>query len=185
MATVTRVSELALAGCFEIRPPIFSDSRGVFSKPFTFEVFREYGLETHFTEFFYSVSNSNVLRGMHFQAPPASHAKLVYCVSGKILDVALDLRKHEVTFGQHTVLTLDAMTRNALYVPSGIAHGFYVLDGPAIVIYHVTSSHAPALDTGIHWDSFDMKWPTSEPLLSYRDSTLPRFADFESPFTGN
>jgi dTDP-4-dehydrorhamnose 3,5-epimerase len=178
----TTVRELDLPKCYEIRPRSFTDDRGVFSKPFDRNLFKKFGFDPQFAETFYTVSDANVLRGMHLQLPPAEHSKLVYCVAGRILDVALDLRFGRPTYGQHTSLELSADDRNVVYLPSGVAHGFYVLEAPSIVIYQVTSVHSPQLDAGIRWDSFGMKWPSQTPLISVRDNALPDLGTFKSPF---
>lgn len=175
-------AELELPGCYEIQLPRFSDARGSFTKTVSTSRFAEHGLRTDFLESFYTVSEANVLRGMHFQLPPADHAKLVYCLAGSILDVGLDLRVDSPTFGRYSASEISAARNNAVYLPSGIAHGFYVLEAPAVTLYHVTTEHDPKLDTGIAWDSFAMDWPTKNPVLSGRDAAWPKFADFKSPF---
>jgi dTDP-4-dehydrorhamnose 3,5-epimerase len=119
---------------------------------------------------------------MHFQRPPADHAKLVYCLEGRILDVALDLRRTSPTFADHTMFELSANSCNALYLPRGVAHGFYVMEAPALVMYHVSSEYDPSADSGIRWDSFGCDWPDKEPVLSGRDSEFASLKDFESPF---
>jgi dTDP-4-dehydrorhamnose 3,5-epimerase len=175
-------TECRLPGCFLVEFPNFRDHRGLFVKPFQSSAFDERGLECNFTESFYTESGENVLRGMHFQVPPADHAKLVYCMSGSIWDVALDLRIGSPTFGEHEAYDLSGEYNNAAYLPRGIAHGFFVRSAPAVVVYHVTSEHTPAHDKGIRWDSFGAKWPQSAPVISLRDESLIPFAQFESPF---
>ncbi len=91
---------------------------------------------------------------MHFQEPPADHAKLVYCISGAICDIALDLRVSSPTYGQNEIHELTADANNAVYLPRGIAHGFLVRNGPASILYHVTTEHDPVHDAGILWNSF-------------------------------
>jgi dTDP-4-dehydrorhamnose 3,5-epimerase len=151
-------------------------------KPLQRSALQERGLECEFTESFYTVSGENVLRGMHFQAPPADHAKLVYCIVGAICDVALDLRIGSPTFGEHEVYPLSADRRTAVYLPRGIAHGFRVQTAPSVVVYQVTSEHSSAHDKGIRWDSFGAAWPAGTPLVSQRDERLTPFAQFKSPF---
>jgi dTDP-4-dehydrorhamnose 3,5-epimerase len=151
-------------------------------KPLQRSAFLERGLECDFTESFYTESGAGVLRGMHFQVPPADHAKLVYCIAGAICDVAVDLRLGSPTFGQHETYRLSARANNAIYLPRGIAHGFFVEAAPSIVVYQVTSEHSPAHDRGVHWDSFGAAWPGGTPIVSRRDDALPRLADYETPF---
>jgi dTDP-4-dehydrorhamnose 3,5-epimerase len=164
--------------CFADRP----DERGSFVKSFQSSVFTDLGIENHFVETFYTRSHANVIRGMHFQLPPGDGAKLVYCLQGEILDIALDLRVDSATFGQYCTFRLSGEDATAAYIPAGMAHGFCVLNGPALMMYHVTSEYHPSLDTGIRWDSFGFEWPCSSPVISNRDADLPLLADFESPF---
>ena len=100
--------ETPLEGCYEILSKVRGDNRGAFIKTFNIDSFKELGLETKFKEAYYSTSIKNVLRGMHFQTPPADHVKLVYCAVGKVLDVVVDLRKNSATFGKHQKFYLDA-----------------------------------------------------------------------------
>ena len=174
--------ECRLPGCFLIDFPAFRDHRGLFVKSFQQSAFRQHGLECDFIESFYTESGENVLRGMHFQVPPADHAKLVYCISGAICDMAVDLRVGSPTFGEHEAYELSAEYNNAAYLPRGMAHGFFVRSAPAVVVYQVTSEHSPAHDTGIRWNSFGATWPQSAPVVSVRDEALPPFVQFDSPF---
>jgi len=176
------LSECEIPGCYEIQLPVCSDARGSFVKTIASSQFAERELETGFVETFYTVSGENVLRGMHLQLPPADHAKFVYCVAGGVMDICLDVRRGSPAFGRHIVIELAAERNNAIYLPRGVAHGFYVRQAPALMVYHVTSEHEPRLDTGIAWNSFGAKWPTGSPLLSPRDAGLTRFQDFASPF---
>ena len=166
-------TESKLPGCFIVQFPAFDDQRGHFVKTIQRSVFEEHGLEADFCETFYSMSYANVLRGMHFQLPPSDHAKLVYCTAGAIYDVTLDLREGSPTFGQHEVYELSSRANNAVYLPRGIAHGFFVREGPAVMVYHVTTEHDPARDAGIHWDSFEAAWPVDAPIVSDRTPASP------------
>jgi dTDP-4-dehydrorhamnose 3,5-epimerase len=174
--------QIEIPGCFEISFPAHPDKRGVFVKTFQSSFFRARGFEADFSEMFYTVSSENVLRGMHVQLPPAAHAKFVYCATGKILDVTLDLRRGSPTYGKHVTIELSPEARNGVFLPRGIAHGFCVTKAPALVIYHVTSEHSPNHDTGIAWNSFGANWPTNSPVISARDEALPSLAQFKSPF---
>ena len=171
-----------LPGCYRLELPCFRDHRGLFVKSLQRSALERHGLECDFAESFYTHSTENVLRGMHFQAPPADHAKLVYCISGAICDIALDLRIGSPTFGEHETYRLNAEETGAVYLPRGIAHGFWVQSAPSVVVYQVTSEHSPAHDKGIRWNSFGAAWPQSAPIVSLRDRGLPEFAQFESPF---
>lgn len=175
-------SATRLAGCYVVQFPAFHDSRGFFVKAIQKSAFEAQGLEADFAEVFYTTSYKDVLRGMHFQVPPSDHAKLLYCTSGSIYDVALDLRVGSPTHGQHEVYELSERFNNAVYLPRGIAHGFYVREAPSVVVYHVSTEHNPAHDEGILWSSFGAPWPMTDPILSDRDAAFPSFADYRSPF---
>jgi dTDP-4-dehydrorhamnose 3,5-epimerase len=177
-----RLLPTSLPGCHEIRFSPHLDPRGSFVKTFHRSTFQTLGLESDFQEIFYTVSQAHVLRGMHFQVPPADHAKLIYCISGCVMDVALDIRRGSPTFGRHWTTDLSPEKENGVYLPRGIAHGFYVREAPAVMVYHHTTEHVAALDSGIHWDSFGASWPCSAPMISTRDAVLPRFTEFDSPF---
>lgn len=174
--------ETQLPGCLEIVPTKFQDQRGSFVKTFHAELFAKHGLATDFREQYYSVSARGSLRGMHFQIPPHDHDKLVYCIDGEVLDVVLDLRKGSPSFGAATSLNLSSEKANMVYVPRGLAHGFYVLSAHATMVYNVTSCHSPDHDSGIHWRSVPVSWPSDAPVVSDRDSLHPTLEDFASPF---
>jgi dTDP-4-dehydrorhamnose 3,5-epimerase len=178
-----KLTPLAISGCYEVGFPKYVDQRGHFVKTFQYSAFAGLSLETDFAETFYTVSGANVIRGMHFQIPPADHAKMVYCVSGAVMDVALDLRGGSPSYGRHAVVELDAERCNGVYLCRGIAHGFAVRQAPAVLLYYVTAEHEPELDCGIRWDSCGVRWPVASPLISARDERLPRLQDYETPFT--
>jgi dTDP-4-dehydrorhamnose 3,5-epimerase len=178
-----RKTPSSISHCFELHYGAMTDHRGNFVKTFHESTFRDLGLETKFIETFYSVSGARVLRGMHIQCPPSSGVKLVYCLSGRIMDVALDLRCDSPTFGRHDVFELSADRASAVYLAKGVGHGFYVLEAPALVVYHSSSEYNPKADSGIRWDSFGFRWPDTAPVLSARDSELPSFDEFRSPFS--
>jgi len=171
-----------LAGVQVIRPRVFTDARGSFVKTFHAPAFREAGRPFEPQEEFFSTSAKNVLRGMHFQLPPAAHAKLVYCVAGRVLDVVLDLRKSSPTFGRSYTRELNDKNRELLFIPIGFAHGFLALADGATMVYQTSTVHAPAQDAGILWNSFGFDWPVKDPVLSERDRRFPALRDFESPF---
>jgi dTDP-4-dehydrorhamnose 3,5-epimerase len=173
----------AFPGCFQLVPDIRRDERGSFVKVFHEDIFRQHGLRTDFAEEYYSVSRQRVLRGLHFQTPPREHAKLVYCVQGSVLDVAVDLRVGSPTYGQHIEYTLSDDNAHMLYLPAGVAHGFYTLSPQALMMYKVTSTYAPENDSGILWSSIGIDWPDADPILSERDRRFAALADFASPFS--
>lgn len=172
-----------LPGCVVVQPRDAADDRGRFVKLVHAPSFAEIGMRHDFAETFYTTSRHRVLRGMHLQLPPHDHAKLISCVAGTVLDVLLDLRVGSPTYGQHRTFDLRDEHPRALYIAPGVAHGFYTLSGEATMVYLVTSAHAPAYDAGVRWDTFGVRWPDGEPVLSARDRTLPALADFASPFS--
>lgn len=177
------VEETPIPGCFEIRPKILRDDRGGFIKTFHTDAFAKQGLCTEWREEYYSVSKRGVLRGLHFQTPPHDHAKLVYCVDGAVLDAVVDLRKGSPTYGMHKTFELTAEGAGMLYIPGGLAHGFFVLSESATMMYKVSTVYAPEHDRGIRWDSAGIPWPVQAPILSPRDAVLPVLDDFDSPFS--
>jgi dTDP-4-dehydrorhamnose 3,5-epimerase len=176
------LSPSSISGCYELTPALIEDDRGRFVKVFQREVFLNLGLETEFTEEYYTTSHRNVIRGMHFQAPPDDHVKVVYCVHGNVFDVVLDLRKKSESYGQISAFTLSAKQGNYLYIPKGVAHGFCVTSDSATLVYKVSSSYSPKNDCGIDCLSIGVEWPTSAPILSDRDQKFTAFANFNSPF---
>jgi len=171
-----------IPGCYILQPRVLEDPRGSFVKTFHVPRFEELGLRTDWREEYFTVSSSNVLRGMHFQLPPAEHAKMVFCLTGEVLDVVLDLRRGSPTYGMARGFSLSAQNGRGVYLPIGCAHGFVSLSPSAGMYYKVTSVHAAAQDAGIAWHSFGFAWPVNDPLLSERDRRHPTLADFVSPF---
>lgn len=177
--TVTELLPCAVQGA-GLLPTVFHvDSRGSFAKPFSaagrpaaltgFEV----------REVFWSRSETGVVRGLHFQRPPTAVAKIVFVTAGRVLDVVVDLREDSPTFGCHDVIELGEST-GAVYVPKGCAHGFEVVDGPAVTCYLQDGPFDPATDTGIRWDSAGIAWTTRFPTLSPRDAALPALDELPS-----
>jgi dTDP-4-dehydrorhamnose 3,5-epimerase/CDP-3, 6-dideoxy-D-glycero-D-glycero-4-hexulose-5-epimerase len=161
----------------------FKDNRGEFVKTIHSDTFEKHGLDWHFSESFYSVSKRNVIRGMHFQLPPADHAKLVYVISGKIIDVVLDLRKDSGTYGNYYSIELSAENRKAIYIDKGFAHGFIAMEDDSIVEYHTTTSQNRECEAGILWNSFGYDWTGIEkPIISERDRSFCSLSQFQSPF---
>lgn len=158
-----------LDGVFEIENNIFEDQRGSFVKTLHADTFTDNGLDADFKESFYSVSKKNVLRGMHYQLPPYDHSKLVYVISGKILDVVVDIREGSETFGKYYSTELSCLNGKSLYIGKGFAHGFLTLSESATVVYMTTTVHNPESDTGVRWDGFGYEWPVSSPIISSRD----------------
>lgn len=172
-----------LPGVYILQPRRFQDARGSFVKTFHRETFRDLGLDGFSpAEEFYSVSGRNVIRGMHFQIPPADHAKLVYCPHGAVLDVVLDLRRNSPTAGRFIAVELSAASGRSVFVPVGCAHGFLSREDDTLMIYQTSTVHSPTHDAGVRWNSFGFHWPCEAPVMSERDRNLPALAEFASPF---
>lgn len=171
-----------LPGCYTIQSRKFEDDRGNFVKTYHAGLWNELGIDFQMQEEFYSFSKEGVLRGMHYQAPPAAHNKIVYCLTGRLLDVLLDLRTDSSTFGQAVSVALQAVDGRSIFIPKGIAHGFYAHEDNTCLVYKTDHIYSPKLDTGVHWRSFDFDWPNPCPIHSKRDGELPAFSNIRSPF---
>lgn len=176
------INPTPLPGCYEIQPRVIDDARGRFVKIFHKDAFAERQLETSFVEEYYSHSIRGVIRGLHFQAPPHDHVKIVYCVQGEISDVVLDIRVGSPTYGKTASFCLSAEKANYVYIPKGLAHGFCSTSETATVIYKVSTVYAPQSDSGVLWSSVGIEWPTSDPVTSERDAGFVPLSAFESPF---
>ena len=174
--------ETGLHGCVELISAPTIDSRGLFQKIYRKDCFEKFGLFSEWVEQYYSTSNYGVLRGMHFQTPPYDHSKLVYCTSGEVFDIAVDLRFGSPTYGRFAKIVLSASKGNMVYIPSGFAHGFLVTSKQATLVYSVSSVYAPTHDSGIRWDSIGIEWPEEPTLISERDRKFKPLSEFQSPF---
>ena len=177
-------SNTSLPGVKLVRLPRFEDDRGDFLKIFNDVYYSENGCRFECRETYLTTSRRGVLRGMHFQVPPNDYVKIACVISGRILDVLLDLRRSSPTFGKYYSVELDASEPSCLFIPSGVAHGFLALQDQSRVLYLQSAVHAPDSDRGVRWDSFGFPWPVEagESILSQRDRTHPPLRDFKSPF---
>ena len=173
-------------GLFVIEPKVFGDHRGYFFESFQQNEFDEKVGKTLFVQDNESKSVKGVLRGLHFQKPPYTQAKLVRCITGSILDVVVDLRKESPTYKKSYTLELTDSNKLQLFIPRGFAHGFVVLSEEAIFSYKVDNLYAPTHDAGIRFDDpellIDWKLPTETLKLSEKDRTLPLFFETDLPF---
>lgn len=158
------------------------DKRGSFLKVFSDSLFKENGLSLTFSESYYTVSSKNVIRGMHFQAPPFEHTKLVYLNMGIIKDVVLDIRKESSTYGKYFSIRITEDEPIVVYIPAGCAHGFCSLQDNSMITYIQTSVYNAQSDSGIKWSSFGMDWEVKNPIISERDQSLPALCDFKTTF---
>jgi len=164
-----------------IKPNPFTDSRGEFVEVYREQLLKEAGISEEFVQDNISRSLKGTLRGLHYQLPPASQAKLVMVACGEILDVAVDVRENSPTFGQHFSTILSAENRHMLYIPTGFAHGFAVLSDEATVYYKCNNYYNKALEHGVRWNDpeLNIDWNISDPILSDKDKELPLLSEIE------
>ena len=169
-----------------IEPRIFKDARGYFFESFSKREFDEKVAKVDFVQDNESCSTYGVMRGLHFQRPPFAQAKLVRCVRGKVLDVAVDIRKGSPTYGQHVAVELTEDNHRQFFIPRGFAHGFAVLSEMAVFQYKCDNYYHPESDGGISIldESLGIDWSISleEATLSEKDTNHLLLKDFESPF---
>lgn len=168
-----QVRETTISGLVELFPRVFEDERGLFFESYNQQVFDSLGLPTHFVQDNQSFSVKGVLRGLHFQNEPFAQGKLVRVISGRVLDIAVDLRPHSPTFGQYEAFELDARRNNMVYVPEGFAHGFVALED-SIFSYKCTNVYHKAAESGIIWNDADLNidWGIRSPIVSEKDQQL-------------
>lgn len=175
-----------LDGVVIIEPKIFRDSRGYFFESFSQREFEEKVCKINFVQDNESMSSYGVMRGLHFQRPPFTQAKLVRCVRGAVLDVAVDIRKDSPTYGQHVAVELTEDNHCQMFIPHGFAHGFSVLSETAVFQYKCDQFYHPESDAGISIldKSLGIDWriPTDKSILSDKDTRHPLFKDFVTPF---
>ena len=180
------ITPTPLPGLFLIEPKIFGDERGYFFESFNEPEFEKVIGKVHFVQDNESKSCYGVLRGLHFQLPPFTQSKLVRCITGKILDVVVDLRKDSPTFKQSYSVELSESNKLELFIPRGFAHGFVVLSPEAIFAYKVDQLYAPNHDCGIRFDDpellIDWKLPKNVLKLSEKDLSLSTFSETDLPF---
>ena len=183
------VIKTAIDGVVIIEPKIFGDHRGYFFESFSQREFEEKIGPIHFVQDNESMSSYGVMRGLHFQRPPYTQSKLVRCVKGAVLDVAVDIRKGSPSYGQHVAVLLTEDNHRQFFIPQGFAHGFAVLSESAIFQYKCDNFYHPEADGGISImdETLGIDWGLAieEALLSEKDKKHPRLEDFDSPFVWN
>jgi dTDP-4-dehydrorhamnose 3,5-epimerase/CDP-3, 6-dideoxy-D-glycero-D-glycero-4-hexulose-5-epimerase len=170
-----------LRGAWALRLARHADARGDFVKTFAAAMLRELGLPFEAREQFMTLSRRDTIRGLHYQAPPHDHVKLVCCLAGQAQDVVVDLRPGP-QFGRVANIELDGTQPVLLYLPSGVAHGFRARTDGTLMSYMTSSEHAPSHDRGVHWRSIDHDWGCAAPVLSPRDQAHPPLDMLVSPF---
>ena len=183
------VIKTALDGVVVIEPRLFEDARGYFFESFSQREFDEKVGKIVFVQDNESKSSYGVMRGLHFQRPPFTQSKLVRCVKGAVLDVAVDIRQGSPTYGQHVAVELTEENHRQIFIPKGFAHGFAVLSETAVFQYKCDEFYHPEADGGISIidDRLGIDWriPTDKALLSEKDTKHAMLKDFESPFDIN
>ncbi|TCK62338.1 dTDP-4-dehydrorhamnose 3,5-epimerase [Seleniivibrio woodruffii] len=175
-------NRLDIEGVVLIEPKVFSDERGFFTETYKRSDFAAAGLDFEFIQDNHSKSVKGVLRGLHYQLSPFAQGKLVRCIQGEILDVAVDIRKDSPTFGKWSAEKLSADNKRMLYIPVGFAHGFLVLSDTAEIVYKVHGGeYAPQYDRGIMWNDPELAidWGVADVIVSDKDTKHPLFRDAE------
>ena len=178
-----------IEGVYIIKPRVFGDARGYFFESYSKREFEEKVGKVDFVQDNESMSKKGVMRGLHFQRPPFSQSKLVRCVKGRVLDVAVDIRKGSPTYGKHVAVELTEDNHLQFFIPKGFAHGFVVLSDVAVFQYKCDNFYHPEADGGISIldDSLGIDWKVSvqNAILSEKDTKHPLLKDFDSPFDFN
>lgn len=184
-----KITKTYIEGPLIIEPKVFDDARGYFFESYSKKVFDEEVASVEFVQDNESCSTYGVIRGLHFQRPPFCQAKLVRCVKGKVLDVAVDIRKGSPTYGQHVSVELSEDNHRQFFIPHGFAHGFSVLSDVAVFQYKCDNYYHPEADGGIYiLDSslgIDWRIDSTNAILSDKDKRHTLLSEFESPFNYN
>ena len=173
-----------IADLFVVQPKIFEDERGYFFESYNKAAFIKNGISFEFIQDNQSLSQKNVLRGLHFQNPPFAQGKLVRIIKGAILDVALDIRKNSPTYGQHFDIELNEINKTMLWIPPGFAHGFSTLENNTIFSYKCTNVYDKSSEDCILWNDpvLGINWNIANPILSEKDKFGKNFNEFDSLF---
>lgn len=178
-----KYTETEIPGVYIIEPRVFNDARGYFFEAWKKEEFEENVGKVEFIQDNESKSSFGVLRGLHYQKGDASQAKLVRVIKGRVLDVAVDIRKSSPTFGQHVMVELSDENKRQFFIPRGFAHGFLVLSDEAIFTYKVDNPYAPTQEAGIRWndEQLAIQWPIDpkQVVTSEKDLNACRLRDAE------
>lgn len=171
--------KLKLGGAVLVKPRIFPDERGFFVEGYKKSDFVKAGIAAEFVQDNHSCSDKGVLRGLHYQRGSAAQGKLVRCIAGAVLDVAVDIRPASPTFGKWLATELSAINAHMLYLPPGFAHGFLALSQNAELLYKCTAEYSPKDEAGVRWNdpAIGIEWGITDPLLSAKDDSFPLLKD--------
>lgn len=179
-------TETEIPGVILIEPKVWKDDRGYFYESYNQKLFSEAGIDASFIQDNQSFSQRGTVRGLHGQAEPFAQGKLVRVISGRVLDVAVDIRKGSPAYGKHVSVELSGDNYRMLWIPPGFLHGFATLEDNTIFTYKVTALYDKASEIGVRWDDPELKiqWELDEKeiILSEKDKVLPLFREFKSPF---
>lgn len=178
------VIETKIKNLLIIKPKVFADPRGYFFESYNTDVFKQNGITANFVQDNQSLSNTGVLRGLHFQAPPFDQGKLVRVITGAVLDVAVDIRKNSPTYGDYISIELTEENKTMFYIPPGFAHGFLTLRDNTIFSYKCTNVYNKPSEGCVLWNDTDLNinWNVANPILSEKDLVGTPFKEFNSPF---
>jgi dTDP-4-dehydrorhamnose 3,5-epimerase len=167
-----------------LEPKVFEDQRGYFFESFNKKKMEHFGIKENFVQDNQSLSNKNVLRGLHFQAPPFAQGKLVRVIKGSVLDVAVDIRKDSQTYGHYFSIILSEENKKMFWIPPGFAHGFLTLEDQTIFSYKCSGDYNPSSEGSLIWNDPDLNidWKVNMPLVSEKDQQAQLFSNFKSPF---
>ena len=182
---MAEIKQTSLPGVLEIFPRVFPDSRGYFFESFRQDWLDKMGVQESWVQDNQSFSQKGTVRGLHFQRGAHAQAKLVRVIAGKVLDVAVDLRKGSPTFGQVYSTILDTEKNNLLYIPAGFGHGFSVLED-AVFVYKCSNYYHKDSEGGVLWSdpALGIDWQVAEPIVSEKDQILPTLVEFVDAFQG-
>ena len=181
------IKERRIKGVFEIPLDLYEDERGFFMRVYDDTIFKKYKIHKKWVQENHSLSvEKGVIRGMHFQLPPHSEAKLIRVINGKIYDVFIDLRKGSSTFGQWDSINLSAENKKMIYIPRGFAHGFCTLTENCEILYKMDNYYAPNSEGSIRWNDSDVgiNWPVNNPIISEKDLKAKSFREFIERYGG-
>jgi len=178
------IIETGIKDLLLLKPKVFKDERGYFYESYNQANFKAIGIDIEFTQDNQSLSNKDIVRGLHFQAPPHAQDKLVRVIKGSVLDIAVDIRKNSPTYGKHFSIELTEDNFLMLYIPKGFAHGFATLYDNTIFSYKCSDTYHPETEGGLQWNDREIgiNWGIENPILSEKDKKYEPFSLFVSPF---
>lgn len=178
------ITKTAIEGLLILEPRVFKDGRGLFFESFNSQLFTDAAGAVNFIQDNQSVSKKGVLRGLHFQNNPHAQGKLVRVAQGRVIDVAVDIRKDSLTYGEHVAVELTAENNKQFWIPAGFAHGFVSLEDDTIFCYKCTDYYAPECEGSLLWNDRDLNinWGIDDPLVSDKDKIATKFTNFTTTF---